>query len=222
MPPSYQAGSFNCPHCRALTQQTWYYATSAEQSDSMTSISPRIAIAECFVCSGRSIWREYTKRLEGLPHSYTAAEMLYPAFASVGPPRHPDLPADLHDLYDEASAVLPVSPRAASALVRLTLEGLLNDLYPKESDLNKMIGAAAADGLPDEVIKAMDVLRFAGNRSIHEIRTDDTVETATALFHLLNLVTERLITQPKQITALHEAMPEGLRQAIERRDAPKE
>lgn len=62
-------------------------------------------------------------------------------------------------------------------------------------------------------------LRFAGNRSVHEIMSDDTAETATALLHILNLVVERLITQPKQITALHDAMPEGVKQAIERRDA---
>ncbi|CAM3357028.1 hypothetical protein OCAE111667_05295 [Occultella aeris] len=82
-----------------------------------------------------------------------------------------------------------------------------------------MIGAAVRDGLPQGVQQTMDVLRFSGNQSVHEVHHDDTPETAGTLFNLLNLVVERLVTQPKQLDELYSGLPEGVRDSIARRDA---
>lgn len=183
------------------------------------SIGVNLSVAVCFSCDLRSIWRGFTRRVPGMPGGYVEHEMLYPKVDVEGPASHSDLPEHLLPLYEEARGVLAVSPRAASALVRLTLEGVLSDLY--SGTLNEMIGAASAAGLSPEVVQAMDVLRFAGNQSIHEVRPDDTLETATALFHILNLVVERLITQPKQIAEMHAALPPSVRAAIEKRDSAK-
>ncbi|MEH3068858.1 MAG: hypothetical protein PGN15_12765 [Aeromicrobium erythreum] len=48
---------------------------------------------------------------------------------------------------------------------------------------------------------------FNANQSVHEFDHDDTTETATILFGLLNFLVERLITQPKQLDALCDAPP---------------
>lgn len=153
-PPTFKAGSFDCPHCHAFTQQTWFFAEVASSRDD-DHINPNVAVAECYVCRKPSIWRRYREH-GASGHSIERAAMLYPSDTQEGPDPHPDLPEEVRDLFDEARSVLPSSPRAASALVRLTLEALLTGLYPDAGDLNKMIGAASADGLPEIVINAMD------------------------------------------------------------------
>lgn len=208
-PPRQGASSYDCPHCGAYAQQVWFRVKKAEK-DGFEDLAVNLAVAVCHACQKRTIWRS---------HGYAPNvqwELLYPALRTEGPEPHADLPENLVGLYNEARAVLPVSPRAASALVRLTLEGLLSDLY--SGSLNDMIGAASAAGLAPEVVQAMDVLRFSGNQSIHEIQSDDTLDNALALFRILNIVVERLITQPKQIRELHDALPDTVREAIDKRN----
>lgn len=114
--------------------------------------------------------------------------------------------------------MVKASPRSAAALLRLSLEGLLTGLYPDAGGLNATIGAAARAGLPRQVIDAMDVLRFNGNAAIHEISRKDNAETAASLFAVLNLVVTRLVTEPRQIEALHAELPASVRASIEKRD----
>ncbi|WP_156741896.1 hypothetical protein [Occultella aeris] len=45
-----------------------------------------------------------------------------------GPDPSPDMPEDVAQLYEEASTVVGLSPRSASALLRLALEALLKGL----------------------------------------------------------------------------------------------
>jgi len=59
-----------------------------------------------------------------------------------------------------------------------------------------------------------------GNESIHPGSMDmrDNVETATKLFHAVNLVANSMITQPKEIEALYGQIPAGMQAAADRRD----
>lgn len=169
-----------------------------------------VSVATCFVCHASSYW---------LAASATQGSMIYPTTQRSGPVHSPDMPEAVAALYEEAAAVANLSPRSASALLRLALEALLEELYPDVANLNDMIGAAVRDGLPKQVQQTMDVLRFNGNRSVHEIHHDDTPETTATLFNLLNIVVERLVTQPKQLDELYDGLPDGVREQIERRDA---
>lgn len=128
------------------------------------------------------------------------------------------MPENVASLYNEARSIMTLSPRAASALMRLALEALLEGLYPDAGNLNETIGAASAAGLPGTIINAMDVLRFNGNAAIHEIDREDTAETAASLATILNLVVVRLITEPRQIAEMHAQLPATVIAAIERRD----
>lgn len=51
-----------------------------------------------------------------------------------------------------------------------------------------------------------------------QIRHEDTIETAQTMFRLLNVVVERLITEPKQIDAMFDALPETKKTQVEKRD----
>ena len=213
--PTFHAGSFTCPHCDANCQQDWA-ACTAEDDDGNT-FGANLSLSTCFVCHEQAVWL----------HTYVTTEqnqrirsgtLIHPTAERTGPPPNPDMPSDVAALYDEARAVATHSPRSASALTRLALEVLLKELYPKEGNLNAMIGAAVRDGLPESVQQTMDVMRFNGNRSVHEFHQDDTIDTASTLFGLLNFVVERLISQPKQLEELYAGLPQGVRESISKRD----
>jgi hypothetical protein len=70
------------------------------------------------------------------------------------------------------------------------------------------------------VQKALDVVRVIGNNAVHpgQIDLKDDVETASHLFHLVNLITDVMVIQPRHVDALYEALPETARKAIEKRD----
>lgn len=216
--PGFRKGSFTCPHCGANCQQNWAVC-HATDLDSDDSIEPHMNLSTCFVCSGQAVWLLTRHYLHGVSPG-PVATLIHPVAARGGPVRSSDMPENAAALYDEASTVVTLSPRSASALLRLALEVLLEDLYPDDAgNLNKMIGAAVQAGLPDQVQKTMDYLRFNGNQSVHKFHHDDTQETAATLFGLLNVVVEHLVTQPKRLEALYDGLPEGFKEQVAKRDS---
>lgn len=212
--PAYLRRKFTCPHCGAFAQQEWARC-SAVSSDSDIEFSPGLAVATCMACQERSVWR-LVPPSDGMP-GYSGV-MIYPAARRGGPPRHPDMPEKVAEFYDEASEVVPISPRAAAALLRLALEALLKDSYSNEGSLSKMIGAAVRDGLPAEVQQSMDYVRFRGNSAAHELHTGDDKHVATVLFEITNVIVDRLIAQPKKISSLYASLPENFREHVDKRD----
>ena len=68
-------------------------------------------------------------------------------------------------------------------------------------------------GLDKRIQQALDVVRVVGNNAVHPGELDIRDDTATAhkLFELINLISDVMISQPKHIGALYEALPEGAR-----------
>lgn len=220
--PEWGKPSFNCPHCGAFAGQWWETFFVLDQvNDELDAVGH--SGSKCHACKVRSIWRYWTTDDPWNPSSppVERGELLWPtrSLAAVAPP---DTSPEVRELWNEAASIVEASPRAASALLRLALETLLSEAFEGAANLNAMIGAAKQDGLPQTVVKAMDVLRFSGNAAIHEIRRQDTPETAAMLFMVLNRVIDRLVTEPRQIAELHDALPESVRDQIDRRDAPAE
>lgn len=58
---------------------------------------------------------------------------------------------------------------------------------------------------------------MVGNEAVHPGTMDlnDDPETAIALFNLVNIITEAMITQPKMIESLYEKLPTEKREQIE-------
>lgn len=77
-------------------------------------------------------------------------------------------------------------------------------------------------GLDPDVQRAMDVVRVVGNNAVHpgEIALGDDVDVVAALFDMLNVVVEQLITQSRKIWEMYSHLPQGARDAIARRDGP--
>ena len=207
--PDKKLQSFTCPHCNTVSLMK--YDSHQFQSDinlslgNETTTSKKLTIARCENYHNKILWID--------------DEYIYPDI--VAEEANVDMPDSVKQLYDEASLIYNKSPRAACALLRLAIDKLCNELGETDRDINKNIGALVRKGLPQTVQQALDVVRVVGNKAVHpgQIAFDvDDKNTATMLMRLLNIIVERMITEPKEIDSLYQGLPESVRNAIENRD----
>lgn len=202
--PQLNKTSFNCPHCKAFSSMEWedaYIGYAGRQS------IRGLKCAHCTHCNNYSLWIEYS--------------MIYPSEIAVESP-NPDLPEEVKNDYIEAANIMNQSPRGAAALLRLSIEKLVNGLDAKGKDLNAKIGDLVTKGLNHKVQKALDVVRVIGNEAVHpgQIDLSDDTETAEVLFKLVNVIAEGMITQPKEVDTLYnDLVPESHKKGIEKRDS---
>ena len=132
------------------------------------------------------------------------------------------MPEKVKQLYSEAGLIYNKSPRAACALLRLAIDRLCNELGEKDRDINKNIGELVKKGLPQSIQQALDVVRVVGNKAVHPGQISFNVDdkgTAIMLMRLLNIIVERMITEPKEIESLYEGLPESVKDSINKRDS---
>jgi len=146
--------------------------------------------------------------------------MLFPK-ATTAPLPHLDIPEAIVADYEEARSILATSPRGAAALLRLAIQKLCINLGQAGKNINEDIKALVLEGLPVKVQQALDVVRVVGNNAVHPGQLDlkDKPETSENLFHLINLIVEVMIAQPRHIDEMYNAVvPPNLKAAIEIRD----
>lgn len=199
---------FMCPRCSVVSQQEWYAIqyVSGIIVTWMGNNKDYLAVNRCRNCGELSFWM--------------GARLIWPA-TSDAPAPNADMPEEVQRFYEEASATLPHSPRAAASLLRLALETLLHSLGEKGS-LDAMIGALVKRGVPEPIQQAMDAVRIHGGYAVHEagsILLEDKAETAVMLFRLVNWIVQDRITRPKESAAVFSALPPTKRAAIEKRDS---
>ena len=208
--PDLSKESFTCPHCGTLSlMRNEYIGYNGPDAVSMSQRRgpgfEYVIIASCLHCKGKTIWIN--------------DQYVYPDI--VAEEANPDMPEPVKQLYNEAGLIYNKSPRAACALLRLAIDRLCNELGENDRDINKNIGALVKKGLPQSVQQALDVVRVVGNKAVHpgQIAFDvDDKETAIALMKLVNLITVRMITEPKEIHSMFEQLPDSAKNAIEKRD----
>jgi hypothetical protein len=203
--PAQAKDAFHCPHCGTFAHQSWADGR-ASNNQGIRNLHPEMTVSTCSRCSHVALW--------------LGNEMIFPQVL-VAPPPHDDLAEPARSTYVEARGVAAASPRAAAALLRLCLQQLVALLGAASRDLNQAVGELVALGLPPRVQQAMDTLRLIGNEAVHPgtIDVNDDPEMAFALFDLVNLVVESMVTQPKLVTDLYNRLPATKREAIERRDS---
>ncbi len=200
-PPKFHESSFNCPNCLAYAHQMWSQAlTSGHRA------IDDLFVSYCSNCTHYAVWKE--------------EEIISPFSTSVEPP-NTDLGEDIKKDYIEASSILPHSPRGAAALLRLAIQKICNELGDSKKDINENIKTLVAEGLPSRVQKALDIVRVTGNDAVHPGQIDlrDKPEIALQLFKLVNIIAEKLITEPKEIDDIFEALPESKKDQIKQRDS---
>ena len=184
----------------------WPILNAADGERHVSASLDNVFVAQCFSCMDVSIW--------------VHERLVFPARGKALP-ANADLSADVRRDYDEACSILDLSPRGAAALLRLAIQKLCKELGEPGENLNNDIGALVAKGLDDQVRKALDVVRVIGNNALHPGQMDlrDDRDTAEKLFELLNLIADKMLTDPKRIEEAYSKIPEGARKAIEERDS---
>jgi len=203
--PEFKKTSFNCPFCNAFAKQSWvqlkYYVSAYPDL-------PASFACFCSHCGKFSIWYQ--------------EKMVYPDFAGIEPPNE-DLSSNIKSDYEEAGSILQKSPRGAAALLRLCIQKFCKEIGEDGMNISTDIKNLVAKGLPKGVQKSLDIVRVIGNDAVHPGQIDlrDDMETAKVLFKLVNLIAEKMITEPKEVEEIYNILPEGKRQQIEERDGKK-
>lgn len=233
--PSLDAERFICPRCNSFASQTWHYLSYKTSSAwgngdawaaayDINSGGPQVenvedadtapmwSMSECASCTHRCVWR--------------GDVLIYPQ-SSPAPVPSEDMPPEVRELYDEASAVASVSKRAGAAFARATLERLLKLLdpdAPKGSRLDEYI-ARVIPRVTVATGKLLTLIRHVGNKSLHVddapdeavvlLLSHEDVDLLPIIFQTINDVVEELITKPNQAALLYDAIPATVRAAAE-------
>ncbi|WP_459904532.1 DUF4145 domain-containing protein [Enterococcus thailandicus] len=211
-----------CPHCQSISAQTWYYGLGADAKrigavQALTGnivYNPKYIIirATCNSCGRDSIWKKDKDTEE--------ESLMFPRISVGIELPNQDMPDEISKIYTEASLVLNDSPRASAALSRLAIDKLTVELEPEGKNLNSRIGKLVEKGLPITIQQSLDIVRVVGNNAVHpgEIDISDNREIAHSLLELLNFIVYNQISQPKRIKEMFQNLPQGARDAIDKRD----
>jgi hypothetical protein len=202
--PSYRGSDFTCPRCETHAAQYWMEVRNSEWQAS-----------RCLTCHQSCLWEMIGKNAAGGEQW----ALVYPV-RSPAPLPNEDMPQEVKDDYDEAASVLPRSPRAAAALLRLAVQRLCTHLGQPGRNINDDIAALVEQGLRPMIQRAMDAVRITGNNAVHpgELDLNDNSELALQMFRLVNLVVEDMISVPKHVDTVWAQMPQGSVEAVAKRD----
>lgn len=211
--PTFKGGAYHCPHCNTYSHMLWGDLTS-KRANGFPKVIHHIC-ATCSRCNKENIWR-VTKAVsapEGSNRSFLSRSqdgyMIYPD-AMIAPPPSDDIPEDIKKDYLEAASICQKSPRGAAALLRLATEKMFIELEKehnavddpkKKTHLATIIQSFKDKNVINETLfMVADSLRLAGNGAVHpgKIDSDDISEISIELFEFINLIVDKLITEPKK------------------------
>lgn len=227
-PPIHSQGEYHCPHCGVYAKQKWSHLSavgdvytqyetwgSVESRSNLTgratlngNLPEEWTVSSCEHCESLALWK--------------GSNMIFPKTIVVEQPNQ-DLSDEIQADYLEAANVLNDSPRSSAAILRLALQKLCIQLGEKGENINNDIGSLVKKGLNPTIQKSLDILRITGNNAVHpgELDLKEDVKRVVKLFSLLNFIAEKMITEPKEISAFYDDLPDGAKQAIEKRDVLK-
>lgn len=184
------------------------YKQTPGQMPVISGSVPEATISRCPICERRMIW--------------VLGRVVWPQIGGAQP-ANPDMPDDVREDYQEAASIVYQSPRGAAALLRLAIQKLCKHLGEPGENINADVGALVAKGLDTHIQEALDAVRVIGNESVHpgEMDLKDDRETAVALFGLVNLIVEDMISRKKRISAVYSKLPAAKLKSIKDRDAKK-
>ncbi|MEX1664302.1 DUF4145 domain-containing protein [Zhongshania arctica] len=243
MIPEYGSNKFQCPHCNTVATQEWFTANNASEKasgilshlylnyrstipdysqDNIVKFLKNIdhnfksnfnrlvpdgfSVATCSSCSDFTLW--------------VSRDIVYPKKTTLPPPNS-DLNEDIQELYLEASSILIDSPKGSTALLRLALQKLLEQVGQSGKNINNDIKALVSEGMSPKIQQALDLLRVIGNNAVHpgQIDLEDNTEVAQKLFGILNFIAEELITKPRELENLYaDLIPAETQDHIKQRD----
>jgi hypothetical protein len=155
---------------------------------------PNLNLSFCSQCKRYTLWLN--------------KKIIYPT-PSFAPWPTKDMPRDVRDTFLEARNVVTSSPKAASALLRLCLQNLMIHLGESGKNLEPDISNLIKKGLPKKLRDALQTVRVIGFDAVKpgEINLNDDVDTAVALFNLINQIVKETISQQKIVSRFYTTLP---------------
>lgn len=204
--PAYELEAFTCPFCHAYAHQEWRDVSLGEQKPSNFSpfmaipVSP-LFVAKCDSCKKYSVWLNKIK--------------IYPPTSAINPPSS-DMPSEVKSIYQEASNVYTYSPRAASALLRLALQKLLQSVGEKSDNVERALDNLVKRGLPAVIKEVAEALHCENSSYIRPgiIDFSDTEDIAKTFFTMLNMIVYYIITVPKNIATIAQDFPTSIQNKL--------
>ncbi|MEH6402027.1 MAG: hypothetical protein V7750_01560 [Sneathiella sp.] len=178
-----------CPHsdCNTLAQQVYVVPTPHYTPDRTAKIYGEIEATRCAKCKKMAYW------IEGI--------QVYPSNKTYLPVANRDMPANIKEIYQEAANIFGVSPRAATALLRLGIKKLSAQLGPKGDNISTQVEALIKEELPLEINPEIN----QSTNLINEVLLPETLSTidnrriAKSLFMTLNTIVEKAVSEQKML-----------------------
>lgn len=181
--PALNKGSFICPHCGAYSEMYWHYVVR----NIGRFLLEEIAISECRNCNKLAIW--------------LSGRMIYPESLKTQP--NEDMPTKAKEFFNEAQSIIGRSPRAATALLRLALEEIVNELNGTGKNLNEKIQSLS---LPQDLLTLFEACRLYGNQAAHpgiiDFSEENSSDIAYNLSNFINVIVSLKISPYIQAKAL--------------------
>lgn len=210
--PTFKSGAYHCPHCNAYSHMLWGDLTSNRAKGHPKEIG--YICATCSHCNKENIWHvTLAESSLNSARSFLSRSqdgyMVYPDTV-IAPIPSDDIPEDIKKDYLEAASICQKSPRGAAALLRLATEKMFIELEKehnavddpkKKTHLATIIQSFKDKNVINETLfMVADSLRLAGNGAVHpgKIDSDDISEISIELFEFINLIVDKLITEPKK------------------------
>lgn len=157
--------TFKCPHCGSILTyrqncQTACFAIQGWTTNSIESSAFSLNTYYCPECSNPTIF--FTDRNERLNGFNTC---IFPQSLAK---KFPDyVPLQIREDYEEAYAILHLSPKASATLSRRCLQGMIHDFHNvHEKNLNAEI-TALKDKVSPREWSVLDSMRSLGNIGAH-------------------------------------------------------
>jgi hypothetical protein len=203
-PPTFKVEAYHCPHCAAFSTHHWatvHYSVDGSRGVTHDSDIYRV---QCRHCNNVSIWYK--------------EQMIFPDRPGTPAP-NPDLPDAIKGDYLEAASIVNRSPKGAAALLRLCVQKLCIHLGEPGNNINHDIASLVRKGLNPLVQQSLDAVRVIGNNAVHpgHIDLNDNRELVLSLFHLINLIADAMISQPKRVQTVYNSLPQTALNAIANR-----
>lgn len=198
----------HCPYCHIFSQVDVFkqhFDSDTVYENGKQKVKTYQEIHRCSNCGGKFF--------------YIDGKLKYPEPEVIAPAA--DMPEEVKKLYMEASSICHRSPRATCALLRLAIEVLCNQLGAEGDTVSAKIATLVRRGLSTELQQALDVVRVVGNNAVHpgQIAFDvDDENTALMLFNLINIIVQRLISEPTTIKTLFDSLPDAAKAHVTHRD----
>lgn len=207
--PEAKKDTFHCPHCGSFSDQSWTYLRVNKYDERIRRYvviqQDSFNIGCCRRCADVTIWKDNL--------------MIFP-FTGNAPLPNPDMSSDIKRDYLEARDIVTRSPRSACVLLRLCVEKMCDEKNATGSTLNEKIGVLVRQGLDDKIKNALDSVRVIGGQAVHPLTMDleDDTKTATALFKIVNYISDWAHTREKTIQSVFDSLPDEKKKAIRDRD----